>query len=435
MEFLLIFVLILLNGFFSMSEVALISSKKIKLESNAKKGDKKAAEALKLASNPDNFLSTVQIGITLIGLLVGMLSGERFAVYLTPHIEKISFLAPYASGIASTVILIIITFVTIVFGELFPKRIGMMYPEKIASAIAKIMTVISKVTRPFIWLLENSNELLIRIFGLKKNAQENYVSEEEIKAMIRLGAEYGDVQAIEQNIIDKVFFLGDRRVSELMTSKRDIAWLDINDDLETVRKKARENLHSMYPVSEGELDDLKGVVYLRDIFPNDSLPEAFSLKNHIRKPLVVSENLPVYNVIEKFKERNMHYALVADEYGSIEGLISVDDALDLLISNEEDRVEDDEYTIIQRDDFSWLADGQLPFFEFVEYFDLPEENFNKVNFNTLGGLILEEFAYLPQTGEKLHWNDFVFEIIDLDGLRIDKILITRDNKNAVPQDE
>ena len=153
MEFLLIFVLILLNGFFSMSEVALISSKKIKLESNAKKGDKKAAEALKLASNPDNFLSTVQIGITLIGLLVGMLSGERFAVYLTPHIEKISFLAPYASGIASTVILIIITFVTIVFGELFPKRIGMMYPEKIASAIAKIMTVISKVTRPFIWLL------------------------------------------------------------------------------------------------------------------------------------------------------------------------------------------------------------------------------------------------------------------------------------------
>ncbi len=435
MEFLLIFVLILLNGFFSMSEVALISSKKIKLESNAKKGDKKAAEALKLASNPDNFLSTVQIGITLIGLLVGMLSGERFAVYLTPHIEKISFLAPYASGIASTVILIIITFVTIVFGELFPKRIGMMYPEKIASAIAKIMTVISKVTRPFIWLLENSNELLIRIFGLKKNAQENYVSEEEIKAMIRLGAEYGDIQAIEQNIIDKVFFLGDRRVSELMTPKRDIAWLDINDDLDTIRSKARENLHSMYPVSEGELDDLKGVVYLRDIFPNDLKKENFDLKNHIRKPLVVSENLPVYNVIEKFKERNMHYALVADEYGSIEGLISVDDALDLLISNEEDRVEDDEYTIIQRDDFSWLADGQLPFFEFVEYFDLPEENFNKVNFNTLGGLILEEFAYLPQTGEKLHWNDFVFEIIDLDGLRIDKILITRDNKNAVPQDE
>ena len=435
MEFLLIFVLILLNGFFSMSEVALISSKKIKLESNAKKGDKKAAEALKLASNPDNFLSTVQIGITLIGLLVGMLSGERFAVYLTPHIEKISFLAPYASGIASTVILIIITFVTIVFGELFPKRIGMMYPEKIASAIAKIMTVISKVTRPFIWLLENSNELLIRIFGLKKNAQENYVSEEEIKAMIRLGAEYGDIQAIEQNIIDKVFFLGDRRVSELMTPKRDIAWLDINDDLDTIRSKARENLHSMYPVSEGELDDLKGVVYLRDIFPNDLKKENFDLKNHIRKPLVVSENLPVYNVIEKFKERNMHYALVADEYGSIEGLISVDDALDLLISNEEDRVEDDEYTIIQRDDFSWLADGQLPFFEFVEYFDLPEENFNKVNFNTLGGLILEEFAYLPQTGEKLHWKDFVFEIIDLDGLRIDKILITRDNKNAVPQDE
>ena len=272
-------------------------------------------------------------------------------------------------------------------------------------------------------------------FRIEKNAQENYVSEEEIKAMIRLGAEYGDIQAIEQNIIDKVFFLGDRRVSELMTPKRDIAWLDINDDLDTIRSKARENLHSMYPVSEGELDDLKGVVYLRDIFPNDLKKENFDLKNHIRKPLVVSENLPVYNVIEKFKERNMHYALVADEYGSIEGLISVDDALDLLISNEEDRVEDDEYTIIQRDDFSWLADGQLPFFEFVEYFDLPEENFNKVNFNTLGGLILEEFAYLPQTGEKLHWNDFVFEIIDLDGLRIDKILITRDNKNAVPQDE
>lgn len=425
MEFLLVFILILLNGFFSMSEVALISSKKIKLENKAKKGDTKAAQALKLSSNPDNFLSTVQIGITLIGLLVGMLSGERFAHYLTPHIEKISFLAPYAEGIASTIILIIITFVTIVFGELFPKRIGMMFPEQIASAVAAIMLFISKLTRPFIWLLENSNELLIRIFGLKKRSQENYVSEEEVKAMIRLGAEYGDIQAIEQNIIDKVFFLGDRRVSELMTPKRDIAWLDINDDLDTIRSKARENLHSMYPVSEGELDDLKGVVYLRDIFPNDSLPEAFSLKNHIRKPLVVSENLPVYNVIEKFKERNMHYALVADEYGSIEGLISVDDALDLLISNEEDKAHDDEYAIIQRDENSWLADGQLPFFEFLEYFDMSVESFSKTSFNTLGGFILEEFSYLPQTGEKLEWQGFTFEIIDLDGLRIDKILISR----------
>lgn len=426
MEFLLIFILILLNGFFSMSEVALISSKKIKLENKAKKGDKKAAEALKLSSNPDNFLSTVQIGITLIGLLVGMLSGERFAHYLTPHIEKIGFLAPYASTIASTIILIIITFVTIVFGELFPKRIGMMFPEQIASAVAKIMLFISKLTRPFIWLLENSNELLIRIFGLKKKSQENYVSEEEVKAMIRLGAEYGDIQQIEQNIIDKVFFLGDRRVSELMTSKRDIAWFDINDDLDTVRTKARENLHSMYPVSDGELDELKGVVYLRDIFPNDKNAESFNLKNYIRKPLVVSENLPVYNVIEKFKERNMHYALVADEYGSIEGLISVDDALDLLISNDEtDVVDEDDYAIIERDSNSWLADGQLPFFEFLEYFDLPVENFAKTTFNTLGGLILEEFTYLPQTGEKLEWQDFTFEVIDLDGLRIDKILISK----------
>lgn len=422
MEFIIIFLLILLNGIFSMSEVALISSRKFKLESKAKKGSVKSRKALELAANPNSFLSTVQIGITLIGLLTGMLSGEKLSRYVQPVIERIDALRPYAASVSSVLILIMVTYLSIVFGELLPKRIGMLFPEKISAVVAFPMNFIAKAAKPFIWLLTGTNEVMLKILGLR-NKQDNSVSEEEVKAMIKLGAEHGDIQEIEQSIIDRVFFLGDRKVSELMTPKKDIVWVDINDSLDSIKQKAREKLHSVYPVSDKELDDLKGIVRLKDIFPKSISNESFNLAEYIRPALIVAETLPVYKVLDKFKEKKTHHAIVADEYGSIQGMISIDDALDTLINT--DTEEDmDEYKIVKRKDGSWLADGQLPFFVFLQEFDIPEQRAPKGSFNTLGGFILEQLNYLPQAGEKISWDNYDFEVLDLDGLRIDKILVS-----------
>lgn len=423
MEILIILLLILLNGVFSMSEIALVSSRKFKLEAAARKGNSNARKALELANNPNTFLSTVQIGITLIGILTGIFSGDTITVSLRQSITEIDALKPYANTIAVAAVVVAVTFLSIVFGELLPKRIGLMFPEKIAAILAKPMTLISIITRPFIWLLTITNDMFLSLFGLK-GQKDGIVSEEEIRAIVQESAEGGAIDEIEQSIVQRVFALGDRRVNELMTHRGDLIWFDLSDDLKTIKKKAGAEKHSVYVVCRDQnLDKLAGIVSVKDIFPDELTNETFTLSNYLRSPLMVHESTPAYKVLEEFKQKKIHYAVVIDEYGIMQGMVAMDDVLDALLGDSTE-YNQEEYSIMQRDEKSWLADGQYPFFEFLHYFGLSEED-TAQSYNTLGGLFLDLYGHIPVSGEKVKWQDFTFEIMDMDGPRIDKLMIWR----------
>lgn len=422
MEILIIIFLILLNGIFSMSEIALVSVRKFKLESAAKRGSKNAARALKLAGNPNTFLSTVQIGITLIGILTGVFSGDTLTGPVKSFIASVPALQPYAQTISVSLVVIVITFFSIVFGELIPKRIGLMFPEAIAASVATPMTWLSIITKPFIWLLTQTNDLFLKIFGLK-NTKEGVISEEEIKAMVQESAEGGVIREIEQDIVHRVFALGDRKVSELMTHRRDLVYFEIHDDFKTIKQRAQIEAHSVYPVIRKTIDQFIGIVSLKDIFPKDIRNADFMLQTYLKQPLMVPENTPAYKVLEKFRKERMHYAFVLDEYGAVQGMVSMDDILDALIGDVTE-YNQSEYQIVQRDDKSWLADGAFPFFEFLNYFGLSSGEATSGDYNTLAGLVLEQLSHIPKSGEKIQWNQFTFEVVDMDGFKIDKLLIT-----------
>jgi putative hemolysin len=423
MEIIIILFLILLNGIFSMSEIALVSARKFKLENSARKGNSNAKKALDLANNPNTFLSTVQIGITLIGILTGIFSGEKIEDDLIAAIEKNAFLREYSATIAVAIIVLIVTFFSIVFGELIPKRIGLMFPETVATLVARPMTIISIIAKPFIWLLAKTNDLFLGIFGLKSR-QKGLISEEEIKAMVQESADSGEIQEIEQNIVHRVFALGDRKVSQLMTHRGDLLCFNITDDLHTIKERAQIESHSVYPVFRKTADNLIGIVSVKDIFPKDFKNTDFNLAGFLKQPLMVPENLPAYKVLEKFRENKIHYAFVLDEYGSVQGMVSMDDILDALIGDVTE-YNQQEYQIIQRDSKSWLADGSYPFFEFLNYFEIDDAEMRDQDFNTLAGLILSRMHHIPVAGEKIEWDGFQFEVIDMDGQKIDKVLIIK----------
>lgn len=319
-EILIIFGLIILNGVFSMAEISLLSARKTRLELESNKGDSKAKEALKLANNPDTFLSTVQIGITLIGILTGIFSGENLKGGIRHTIEQYPTLAPYSSGIATAIVVIIVTYFSLILGELVPKRIGMSHPEGIAKFVATPMKVVSYITYPFIWLLSRSTQLIVTIFRIKP--AENSVTEEEIKAIISEGTSAGAIEETEQGIIERVFHLGDRNIMSLMTHRSDIMWMDLNCQVADIKQKMREVVHTNYPLCEGVIDNVKGIVSIKDILlASDTTP----LKELMKPALFVPENNSVYQVLEKLKTQNTTCCFIVDEYGSLEGMMTIND--------------------------------------------------------------------------------------------------------------
>lgn len=422
MEILIILLLILLNGVFAMSEIAMVSARKFRLESAAKQGNSNAKKALDLSDNPTMFLSTVQIGITLIGILTGVFSGEKITDDLELFFEGIAVLQPYASSLAVVVVVVLVTFFSIVFGELIPKRIGLIFPESIATVMAKPMIILSKIASPFIWLLTITNDLFLRLLGLRTKSSDK-VTEEEVKAMVQQSAAGGEIEAIEHDIVHRVFALGDRKVSEIMTYRTNIVWFDIHDTVARVKDKCRAQPHSVYPVADGHLDRFLGVVNLKEMFGTLREDKNFSLQPYVRKPLVVYDNTPAYKLLERFREAKWHFALVVNEYGSIQGVITMDDVLDALVGDVSE-YQDDEYTIVQRDDNSWIVDGQYSYFELLSYFDISDTE-TGTHHNTIAGLILHLMKRMPKTGEKVVWQQFELEIMDMDGMRIDKVLMTK----------
>ena len=432
MELLIILALILVNGLFSMSEISVVSSRKSKLDAQAKKGNKTARQILNVAENPDNFLSTVQIAITAVGLITGMYSGESLREPLGHFIERFG-IDPYsAEAIARVVIILVITYVTLVLGELFPKKLGMNSPEKISGIIIKPMNLLTKLFYPFVWLLSVSTQALTSIFGIKKH--NNTVTEEEIKSMINDSTEDGEIQEVEQDIVDRVFSLGDRDISSLMTHRTEFEWLDVDDVLSSIKEKLARKIHYIYPVADKTLDKIVGVVYLKDLFKNTDNNK--TIKDIMRQPQYLHESVSVYDALETFKENKIHYALIIDEFGMVEGMVTMNDILESLVGNSSEfETEDDEDEFMERADGTFLIGGQYSFYDFLSHFDM-EDVYQDNNYNTISGLLFSKIGVIPKEGEKIEWDKFVFEIVDMDSTRIDKVLVSiKNNENQLVQEE
>ncbi len=420
MDIVILLCLIFLNGLFVMSEIALVSARKPRLENLAEKGDRKARAALDLSNNPEIFLSAAQIGITLISILTGVYSGERFGKNLQPVVEKVELFRPYAATIATTIIVILVTFLSIIFGELIPKRIGLLKAEKIAKLVAGPMRVFAKATHPILWLLNLVSNLFFSIFNIKRS-QTDAVTEEEIKAMVTEGTEAGTIDEAEQQIIERVFHLGDRNITSLMTHRSDIVWFNLDDNEEKMKEKIISERHSIYPICDRDIDQLKGIVSIKDLYVAD---DSTLFKDLMRPALFIPENNSAYQVMEKFKESQLHSAFIVDEYGTILGMITLNDILEAIVGDiPEPDIHD--YGIKVRDDGSYLVDGQIPFYDFLTFFDKADwMGEGEHEFDTLAGFILHQLERIPKTGDKMEWRGFGFEIIDMDGHRIDKVLVT-----------
>src|SRR6187200_2406776 len=419
MEIFILLGLILINGLFVMSEIALVSARKARLESMAAKGDELARRALELSNKPEVFLSAAQIGITLVAILTGVYSGERFSVYLVPFFKKIGFLSVYAEGISLTIVVILVTFLSILFGELIPKRFGLLRAEKISKLVAGPILVFAKITHPFVWLLNKISNAFFFIFNVKKS-KDDAVTEEEIKTMITEGTEAGTIEEEEREIIERVFHLGDRNITSLMTHRSDIIWFDLEDNEEKIKEKIISEPHSVYPICDGEIDNIKGIVSIKDLYVTD---DRIKFKDVMKPAMFVPENNSADLLLERFKQTKQHSCFIVDEYGTMQGLITLNDILEAIVG---DIPQPDitDYEVTERDDGSFLVDAQIPFYDFLSRFDKEQwMNEGEHEFDTLAGFILHELERIPHAGDKFDWKGFKFEILDMDGHRIDKVLV------------
>lgn len=418
-ELFIILFLIILNGVLSMSEIALISVRKSYLSNEIKRGRKAAKTALELAEEPDKFLSTVQIGITIIGILTGLYSGSVLAEYFAAFLKGIGISEQYAHATAQSAIVVAVTYLTLVFGELLPKRIGMSAANSTAKIVSRPMYWLSVAATPFVWILSKSTAAIFGLLNLKED--NNKVTEEEIKSMVEEGTKDGEVQEVEQDIVERVFMLGDLRISSIMTHRSNVTVLDVNMSRDELRRTLEDKLYESYPVIDRSFDKILGVVTLKDlifkIYEDD-----FSLSNVINPAIYFHENMSVYKALEEMKSQHISKALICDEFGSCQGMITLRDILEGLVGSIDGAAEQPD--IIKRaDNNGYLVDGHCPIYDFLQYFER-EELYAQSNYNTVGGLVLEVLEHIPKQGEIILWEGFKFEIIDMDGVRIDKILVT-----------
>lgn len=404
-----------------MAEIALVSARKSKLDLDAQGGDKMAKLVLEQANAPSRILSAIQIGVTLIGILTGVFSADEISHSVAEVLELAGLSQALSGSLALVIVVILVTFFSMLIGEIVPKRIGLVNPEKISKAMVRPLLFLNYLTYPVTWLLAHTSDVILRLLRIRPSA-DSKVTEEEIKAMIQEGTEDGEVQEIEQDIVGRVFHLGDRKIESLMTHHSDLVWLDIMDSADKMRETMRGELHSVYPVCEGDLDKVVGVVFIKDLFLDDICKENFNLQEQIKPAQFILETLSAYETLELFKQNKIHYGLVIDEYGSTVGLVTLNDILEAIVGDFNEP-SPDELQFTQRVDGSWLADGQMPFYEFAYEFNIQGFDKGKIKFNTLAGLAMSVLKHIPKPGEKFTWKNFEFEIVDLDGNRIDKLII------------
>ena len=424
-EILLILLLTVANGIFSGSEIAVVSARKVRLEQLADRGNRKAQIALKLANAPNDFLSTVQIGITLIGILSGAVGGATIAQRLKPVFESIPTLQPYSEGISVVMVVTILTYLSLVIGELVPKRISLNNPEQIACMVAPPMRFLSRLTAPLVHILGVSTDALLNLLGIKASEEPN-ITEEEIKVLIRQGADSGVFEPAEHEMVERVFRLGDRPIKAIMTPRTEIDWLDIESSLEENLQEVIASNHSRFPVGRGSLDECIGVIRGSLLLTAQLSGQALNLEEIIQPPLYVTESARALNVIEQFKKTGVHIAMVTDEYGGVEGLVTLNDLMEAIVGDLPSLEDQEEPLIIQREDGSWLIDGSLDIHDLKDLLEkdsLPDETTG--SFHTLGGFVMHFLGYIPQSGEYFQWSGLRFEVVDMDGTRVDKVLVMR----------
>ena len=422
-ELALVILLILANGVFAMSETAFVSARRVRLQQWANEGNAKAAAALEFVNSPNRLLSTVQLGITLIGILAGAFGGATIAGALAEKIHAIAWLAPYSDAIALALVVIAITYLSLVIGELVPKRIALNNPERIAMVMVRTMQVLSAISSPFIRLLSLSTEGILRLIGLRPSS-EPPITEEEINVLIEEGTQIGTFEAAEQDMIERIFRLGDRRVSALMTHRPDIIWLDVNDPLLDITQTIRESTYSRFPACDGSLDNVLGMLHVKDLLLQYMAGQPLDLQAALQTPLYVIDNTSTLKVLELFKQTGQQAALVIQEYGDIEGLITLNDILEAIVGDISSLDDLDHPQVVQREDGSWLLDGMLPIDELKDILHvrtLPEESSG--DYETLAGFMLTELGRIPAPADHFEWDRFRFEVMDMDGRRIDKVLV------------
>lgn len=428
-EVLVILGLILLNGFLSMSEMAIVSAKKNRLQSKANKGSKQAKTALKLAENPNHFFSTVQIGITMIGILSGAFGGATLAEKIALELAKIPGLAPYSEGIGVGIVVILITYLSLVVGELVPKRIAINSAEKVSLAVAGVMQVFSKITQPFVILLSKSTSLVLKILGIKPSSEPT-VTEEDLKNMLFEGKEIGVIEESEQTMVERIFRLSDRDVSAVMTPRAEIVFLELDDSQEEILKKISESPYTRFPVVSETYDNVMGIVNSKDLLLQLSVKGSVNLEEVIQEPFFLPETTPALETVEILKKSGFEIALIIDEYGGLLGLVGMGDILQSIIGNVAKPLENLDEEVILRDDGSWLFDGMLQVDELKEYLEieqLPEEEEGR--YETLSGLMMAVLNRIPLTGDYFDWNGYRFEVMDMDGRRVDRVMVIPQKEN------
>ncbi|MEJ6483655.1 hemolysin family protein [Nostoc punctiforme UO1] len=422
-EILIILVLIIANGVFSMSEMAIVSARKVRLQQLANQGDAKARAALKLAESPNHFLSTVQVGISLIGILTGAFGGATIANRLAVYVKLVPLLAPYSEPISFGIVVLIITYLSLIVGELVPKRLALNNPERIASIVAIPMQALAAIASPVVYLLSASTDLILRMLGTTAST-EPQVTEEEIKILIEQGTEAGTFEEAEQDMVERVFRLGDRPVSYLMTPRPDIVWLDLEDTAEENRQKMVDSAYSRYPVCQAGLDNVLGVIPVTDLLARSFRGEPLDLTVGLRQPVFVPESTRGLKVLELFKQTITHMALVVDEYGVIQGLVTLNDIMSEIVGDVPSTDGQDQPQAVQREDGSWLLDGMLPVEEFLELFGMEEwESEERGSYQTLGGFVITHLGRIPAAADHFEWQSMRIEVMDMDGNRVDKVLV------------
>jgi putative hemolysin len=423
-EIAIIVLFILLNGLFAMSEMAVVTARKSRLKDWADKGNRRAKIALELAHAPNRFLSGVQIGITLIGILTGAFAGRNIADKVAQYAAEVPLLQPFSEEIGLGTVVVAITYLSLVIGELVPKRLALRHPESLATFVAVPLDVFSRIAAPVVHLLSISTDAVFRLFG-KQHVEEPPVTEEEIKTLVQKGTEAGIFQETEQDMVEAVLRLGDKAARSLMIPRTQIAWLDLHDSIEEVREKIVQSGHSRFPVGTENLDNVIGIVQAKDLLADCLAGKPLDLKGLVQQPLFVPRTVTALEVLELFKQSGKHIALVVDEYGGIEGLLTHHDLLEAIAGDIPFSEKPLDPKAVQRDDGSWLLDGMLTVDEFKEIFhveSLPGEK--KEAYQTLGGFVFTQLGRVPSVSESFDWGNLRFEVVDMDGKRIDKVLVT-----------
>lgn len=425
LEIAIILSLIVANGIFAMTEMAIVSSRKARLEKQADAGNAGARVALELAAEPTPLLSTIQIGITLIGILTGTFGGATLSKMLAPELQFIPMLGTHSEAVALFIVISLITYLTLILGELVPKRLALNNPEPIAALLARPMRTFARITAPLVSFLSFSTQFTLSVLGIKPS-QEPPVTEDEIRILIEQGTEAGTFEKTEQDMVEKIFRLGDQRAYSIMTPRTQMIWLDLEEPFELNFQIIRDSAHTRFPAARGNLDDFAGIIYTKDLLSSSLNSSQFRLEALVRTPMFIPKSMKAFKILETFKQTGTHEAVVLDEFGGVIGFITLHDILSEIVGDISLDAELDDIQLIQRDDGSWLVDGLLPVDDFKEAFsidELPDED--RDHYQTVGGFVTSYLGYIPTASEKFTWNDLCFEIMDMDRVRVDKILVTR----------